>query len=128
MKTFIKIMFICTIGLICMPGCIWHILDPTDSRKIWTVDGCNMISGKFRSFWFKSNAMEYYETIKDHYAIIDLTNEVTGKTKRLMNRWDEVYYDWVIVIDKDGRLVKQGHWADIYPNEPIPMIKENESH
>ena len=85
---------------------ISDIVNPLLGIRIWTVDGMNFNTGRFQSFWLKSSAMKYFQKVKGDYAVIDLNNEITGKTVRLLNRWDEKYKDLGQVVDEDGRFLQ----------------------
>lgn len=105
-KIILSVLMVILIAVIWLPKGVWQALDPMVYMRIWTVSGTNFYRGHGDSFWLKSSAMEYFETIKDRYAIIDLKNEITGKRERLVDRWDEIFGDMVVVVDEKQQVIR----------------------
>ncbi len=61
------------------------VIDTRTTRKVWTIvfTNWNWKTSWFKSFWFKKNAMKYFEKHKINWIFIDIRNEITGKIEIL---------------------------------------------
>lgn len=62
---------------------IWNVLDPSCTYKKWRVDIGTLCGGKFKSFWFKKNALKYANVYKGSSCWVDLINNITEKSIRI---------------------------------------------
>jgi len=68
----------------------WYIIDPGSTTRLWTVDGTDWYSGKFKSFWLKRNALKKVEEFKKIFLYVDLINELTGKKVRIKDNPERI--------------------------------------
>lgn len=68
------------------------LLKPAYTTKKWTVDYGSWSSGRFKSFWFKGEAMEFAKKrrAQRRALFVHIKNEITGKKIKIRDNPDDV--------------------------------------
>lgn len=69
----------------------WNIINPMVTTRLWTVDGSGWHNGRCEHFWLKRNALKAVERFKKYYLFVSLTNDWTGKYKKLKSNPDNIH-------------------------------------
>ncbi len=67
-----------------------NIFNPLTTIKLWTASLSVWNGGRFKSFWFKKNALKWIRENENSFLFIELKNEWTEKEIRIKNNPDKI--------------------------------------